>query len=110
MRQAGVIAAGALYAPRNPRARLAEDHANAKLLASGLANIKGLEVKAADVETNIVRFRLEAMPAEQLVERLRTRGVLVLAVDRDTIRAVTNLMVSEEDIHTAVGAISSLVR
>jgi threonine aldolase len=110
MRQVGIIAAGALYALRNHRARLAEDHANAKLLASGLANIKGLEVNPADVETNIVRFRVEAMAAEQLVERLRTRGVLVLAVGRDTIRAVTNLMVSEEDIGAAVAAVASLVR
>ena len=74
MRQAGIIAAGALFAVRNHRARLAEDHANAKLLASGLASIKGLEADPAEVETNMVRFRVRVMPAEQLVERLRVSG------------------------------------
>jgi threonine aldolase len=109
MRQAGVIAAGALFALRNHRARLAEDHANARLLASGLARIKGLEADPAEVETNMVRFRVRVMPAERLVEGLRSRGVLVLAVGRDTIRAVTNLTVSAQDIEEAVGTVSALV-
>jgi len=110
MRQAGVIAAGALYALRHHRSRLAEDHANARLLASGLANIEGLEADPTQVETNMVRFRVESMPAEQLVERLKARGVLVLAVGRDTIRAVTNLMVSAADIEAAVRAVSAVLR
>jgi threonine aldolase len=110
MRQAGVIAAGALFALRNHRARLAEDHANAKRLASVLSNIKELDVDPAEVETNMVRFRVRPMSAEQLVERLRASGVLVLPVGRDTIRAVTNLMVSAQDIEAAVEIISAVVR
>ena len=110
MRQAGVIAAGALFALRNHRARLVEDHANAKLLSSGLASLKGLEATPSEVETNMVRFGVRVMPAEQLVERLRARGVLVLAVGPDTIRAVTSLMVSPEDIEAAVGTISALLK
>jgi len=109
MRQAGIIAAGALFALRNHRARLAEDHANAKLLASGLARINGLDANPNEVETNMVRFRVRTMPAEQLVERLRARGVLVLPLGRDAIRAVTNLMVSADDIQLAVGTISAVV-
>jgi len=108
MRQAGIIAAGALYALRNHRARLAEDHANAKALAEGIARCKGFEVSPGEVETNMVRFRLTGVPAEEVVERLRLRGVLVLAVDRLTIRAVTNLMVSTEDIQRAVHAIAKV--
>jgi threonine aldolase len=110
MRQAGVIAAGALFAMRNHRTRLTEDHANAKLLASGLANLDGLEVDPAEVETNIVRFRVRVIPAAELVERFRARGVLVLPVARDTIRAVTNLMVSAEDIEAAMRIASALLR
>ncbi len=110
MRQAGVIAAGALFALRHQRDRLAEDHANARRLASGLANIMGLEVVPGDVESNMVRFDVRAMPAEALVQRLRTRGVLMLAVGRDTIRAVTNLMVSAEDIDAAVEAVSASLK
>jgi threonine aldolase len=110
MRQAGVIAAGALFALRNHRARLVVDHANARLLASGLASIKGLEAAPAEVETNMVRFRVRLMPAEQLVERLRAHGVLMLAVGRDTIRAVSNLMVSTKDIEATVRTISTLLK
>jgi threonine aldolase len=110
MRQAGVIVAGALFALRNHRARLAEDHANAKLLSAGLASLKGLEATPAEVETNMVRFGVRVMPAEQLVERLRARGVLVLAVGPDTIRAVTSLMVSPEDVEAAVSTISALLK
>jgi threonine aldolase len=110
MRQAGVIAAGALFALRDHRTRLAEDHANAKLLSSGLAGIKGLEATPAEVETNMVRFSVRVMPAEQLVERLRARGVLVLAVGPGTIRAVTSLMVSAQDIETAAGIVSALLK
>jgi threonine aldolase len=102
MRQAGIIAAGALFALRHHRARLAEDHANAKALATGLASIAGLEADVAEVETNMVRFRVLSMPAQELVEKLQARGVLVLAVGHDTIRAVTNLMVSAEDIGIAI--------
>ena len=106
MRQAGIIAAGALFALDNHRARLAEDHANAKALASGLAAVSGLEATPAEVETNMVRFRVRSMPAQQLVDRLLAQGVLVLAVGPDTIRAVTSLMGSAEDIRAAVAVVS----
>lgn len=110
MRQAGIIAAGALHALRHHRARLAEDHANARRLAAALADVPGLEIDPAEVETNMVRFRVKGMPAAQWVERLAARGVLVLAVGSDTIRAVTSLMVSGEDIETAVETISAALK
>ena len=110
MRQAGIIAAGALYALSHHRARLAEDHANAKALESGLAGLNGLEVNASEVETNMVRFRVRSMPAQQLVDQLRAKGVHVLPVGADTIRAVTNLMVSAEDIQTAVATAARVLR
>lgn len=110
MRQAGIIAAGALFALRHHRARLTEDHANARLLASGLAKVKGLAVDPAEVETNMVRFRVQSLPAEGLVEQLRARGVLVLATGPDTIRAVTNLMVSAKDIQAALEIASALMQ
>jgi threonine aldolase len=103
MRQSGIIAAGALYALRNHRARLAEDHANARTLAEGLAGIAGLAVDLPTVETNIVCFDVKAMPAPQLVQELAARGVLVLARDAKSIRAVANLMVTAEDITAALG-------
>ncbi|MGA3181654.1 MAG: GntG family PLP-dependent aldolase [Verrucomicrobiota bacterium] len=108
MRQAGIIAAGALFALRNHRPRLAEDHANAKVLGEGIARCKGFDVAPREVETNMVRFGLPGVPAQEVVERLRSRGVLVLAADPLTIRAVTSLMVSAEDIHLAVNAIAKV--
>lgn len=110
MRQAGIIAAGALFALRHHRARLAEDHANAKALASGLAAVSGLEADPAEVETNMVRFRVRSLPAQQLVDSLRAQGVLVLAVGPDTIRAVTSLMVSADDIQAAVAMIARVLK
>lgn len=109
MRQAGIIAAGALFALRNHRRRLAEDHANARALAAGLAALKGLEANPAGVETNMVFFRVLAMPAQTLVDRLKSRGVLVLASGAGTIRAVTNLMVEAGDIQRAVTATAEIL-
>ncbi|HUT24350.1 MAG TPA: low-specificity L-threonine aldolase [Sumerlaeia bacterium] len=104
MRQAGLLAAGALYALDRHRERLADDHANARALAEGLAQIPGIDVNAAEVETNIVFFRVTACPAQDLVQDLGRAGVRVLATGPDTIRAVTNLTVSREDVAKAVAA------
>ncbi|MEM1252562.1 MAG: low-specificity L-threonine aldolase [Cyanobacteria bacterium P01_H01_bin.21] len=98
MRQAGMMAAGAIYALKHHRARLKDDHINAKMLAKGLANIPGIEIDPNAVETNIVVFRTPSLPAKTLVERLQVKGVYVLAVGQNAIRAVTNLMVNEEQI------------
>jgi threonine aldolase len=110
MRQAGIIAAGALFALRQHRDRLAEDHANAKSLAFGLAAVSGLDADPAEVETNMVRFRVRSLQAQHLVNRLRAQGVLVLAVGPDTIRAVTSLMVSSEDIQAAVALTAGVMK
>ena len=104
MRQAGIIAAGALYALENHRERLAEDHANAQTLVRGLAELDGLDADVDAVETNLVFFRVVSMPAAELVEKLRAEGVLVLAAAPDRIRAVTNLMVRREDVAAALAA------
>lgn len=108
MRQAGIIAAGALFALRHHRARLAEDHSNAKALALGLASVRGIETDPAEVETNMVRARVPGMDAREFVDRLRQRGVLVLATGRDTLRAVTNLMVTAEDIQGAISIMAEV--
>jgi threonine aldolase len=108
MRQAGIIAAGALFALRNHRHRLAEDHANAKALAQGLCGCKGLEVAPDETETNMVRFRITGVPAKDIVERLKSRGVLVLGTDRFTIRAVSSLMVDSDGIRRAIAVIGKV--
>jgi threonine aldolase len=110
MRQAGVIAAGARHALEHHRDRLAEDHANARRLAEGLAGLPGVGLQPADVETNIVLFRVTRRKAADLAAQLNDRGVRVLATSPDTIRAVTNLNVSHSDIETALTIIAEVLR
>jgi threonine aldolase len=104
MRQAGVVAATGLYALDHHVERLAEDHANARKLAVGLAEA-GLPIDLAQVETNFVL--LDAKPlgltGEEVLGRLREEGVLLsFAVGKDVLRAVTHLDVSAEDVERAI--------
>ncbi len=105
MRQAGIIAAGALYALDHHRSRLPDDHAHARALAEGLAEIDGIEIDPATVETNIVIFRVRDVPAALLVERLAQRGVLMLATGPRSIRAVTSLEFAGEQVAPVLEAV-----
>lgn len=108
MRQAGIIAAGALYALRHHRDRLATDHTNAQRLAQGLQAIDGITVNLDDVQTNLVYFDTpNTMPASTLASELATLGVGVLPTAPNTLRAVTNLMVSQADIDTALDKVAT---
>ena len=109
MRQAGIIAAGALYAVENNRDRIADDHANAKRLAEGLAEIDGIEIDPAAVETNLVYFRVTTMPAADLVEGLAAEGVALLG-GNGSLRAVPNLMTSRDDIDRALKAVAKIMK
>jgi len=99
MRQAGVLAAAGLFALEHNAKRLAEDHANARRLAEGLATLPGVSV-AAPPQTNIAIFQRADAPG--WAEQLRARGVLLSALSPDTIRAVTHLDVSARDIEQAL--------
>jgi threonine aldolase len=103
MRQAGVLAAAALYALDHNVERLVEDHENARRLARGLAGISGIRVDAGRVETNMV-FADFPGTAVDAVARLKTKGVLVNPEGSkpQTVRLVTHLDVSAADIDEAV--------
>jgi len=101
MRQAGIVAAGALWALDHNVDRLAEDHENARLLAEGLAEIPGVEVDPAAVETNIVIFDVPDPGA--FVERLAAEGVELSLLD-SRVRAVTHLDVDRAGIERALRA------
>jgi len=109
MRQAGIIAAGALHALVHQRERLADDHANAKRLAVGLSEVPGIRVNSEMVETNMVYFDLERYSAVHMVEQLRAMGVLVLQTGEQTIRAVTSLEVQTEGITKAIDAVTEIM-
>ncbi len=105
MRQAGIIAAGALYALRNNRERLVEDHENAKRLAYAVNELPGFNVDVEHVETNIAFIEITApIPAKDVADRLRTEGVLILALRPTALRAVTHLDISRNDIDRAIDA------
>jgi len=106
MRQAGILAAGALYGLVHNIERLAEDHANARRLAEGLSEIRGFQVDPSRVETNMVFAELPASGAES-VARLRSIGIWVNAEGRTakTVRFVSHLDVSQADIDEALARI-----
>ncbi|KKN23491.1 hypothetical protein LCGC14_0904480 [marine sediment metagenome] len=109
MRQAGIIAAGAIYALENNRDRIADDHANAKRLAEGLAEIDGIEIDPATVETNLVYFRVTTIPAADLVEGLDAEGIALLG-GNGSLRAVPNMMTSRDDIDTTLKAVAKIMK
>jgi len=104
MRQAGVIAAGALYALEHHVDRLADDHANARRMAAAIRQIDRLELCGQTVDTNLLFFRVDPAwgTAEEFSAGLKRRGLLVLATAPDTIRAVTHLDVTAEDVDRAI--------
>jgi threonine aldolase len=103
LRQAGIVAAGALYALDHNVERLAEDHANARRLASGLAEIDGISIDPSEVTTNIVIFSV-ADP-DGLCASLERAGVRMGALDASRVRAVTHLDVDEAGIDAAIAAV-----
>src|SRR5215210_5165683 len=107
LRQAGIVAAGALWALDHHVERLAQDHENARTLARGLASIPGIELEPAEVDTNIVIFRVA--DARALCTQLAANGVIMGALDDRTVRAVTHLDVGAEDIATALDAVGAAV-
>jgi threonine aldolase len=111
MRQAGIIAAGGIYALRHHVKRLAEDHANARRLAEGLATLPGVALDPATVETNLVFFDLTgAIDAPGAVQGLLARGIRMGALGPQTIRAVTHLDVSAADIDKTLAAAREIFR
>ena len=109
MRQAGVLAAAGIVALETMVNRLAEDHANAKRLAQGLARIKGITLYQDDVPTNIVMFALSPeLSTSEFIEALLKSGVKVSSRGGNLFRAVTHRMISSSDIDEAVTLIKTV--
>lgn len=107
MRQAGVVAAAALYGLDHHVERLAEDHARARRLADGFAAIEGIEVDPGKVETNIVIFRVS--DAEVFQREMAERGVSVGALGVSHGRAITHLDIDDAGVERAIEAAAEAV-
>jgi threonine aldolase len=109
MRQAGVLAAAGLIALEESPEGLPEDHANAKLLAEGLAELPGIKIDPEKVVTNIVIFEVSAtgMTADGICAQLQERGVLASGFG-SSIRMVTHYDVSHGDIETALRELNEI--
>ena len=111
MRQVGVIAAAGIVALEQMVDRLAEDHAHARALAAGLADLPGISVEDVLVRTDIVYFNVTRtdMDAAQLAARLKEQGVWMLPLGPRRIRAVTNYHVTAADIEAALVAFRAIL-
>ncbi len=109
MRQAGVIASACLVALKTMIERLADDHANARLLAEGLSGLKGLDFNPDDVETNIVIIKPLHISPMLFNEELRKRNILASIMEPDMIRLTTSKEVSRSDIETTIMAIRDIL-
>ena len=106
MRQAGIIAAAGMVALETMIDRLADDHANARRLAEGLAAIPGIELDPARVKTNIVFFDLmSGMTARQLSERVARDGILIGGAGEHRIRVVTHYGIERADVDATIAAV-----
>jgi threonine aldolase len=119
MRQAGVLAAAGLVALNENVERLAEDHANARLLAEGLAEVPGIKVDLGTVQSNIVLFDVTDVGAGlvEFLAALADRGVRLAGgpvwdgpIARSEIRAVTSFEVNRDDIEYALHVIAEVAR
>ena len=111
MRQAGVIAAAGIVALETMIDRLAEDHANARKLAVGLAKIQGITLAKEKAPTNIVIFDLaQPFPVAEFLMKLDSQGVKVVRFGNHRLRAVTHRMVSAADIDYALTQIERVCR
>jgi threonine aldolase len=117
MRQAGIIAAAGIVALETMVDRLAEDHANARALADGLAKLPGLTIDLASVQTNIVIFQVKrgnqaasAAATAELVAGCGARKVKIHAIGPDSIRCVTHKDIDAEDIGRTLDAFAEITR
>ena len=110
MRQAGIIAAGAVYALKHHVERLAEDHENAQILAKGLADIDGIVVEP--VETNLVFFDVSGLgvTAQEFSKALLPHGIRFSNIGKSIMRGVTHLDVSRTQVEEALDCIGEVVK
>lgn len=107
LRQSGILAAAGIYAINNHRSRLKEDHQKAKALAKTLSTSPVFSVDPEEIETNIIFFKVANNAADKAVEIFKQHGIFMLATEPDTIRMITHLDISADDITRTQEVIST---
>ncbi len=111
MRQAGVIAAAGIVALERMVDRLAEDHANARALAEGVARLPGMRIDLASVQTNIVIFRVDRpQGGDELVKGCAARKVKIHGVSPTSIRCVTHKDIDADDVARTLDALNEITK
>jgi threonine aldolase len=110
MRQAGILAAAAIYAVQNNLERLKEDHRRAINLGEFIATLPGISIDQKTLQTNIVIFDVKesGQSGEQVISSLAKRGVQMLTFAGTKIRAVTNLHITDSDIENTKSALNDI--
>ena len=110
MRQAGILAAAALYALENHVDRLAEDHAHARMLGEAFESTEGFAMESGPIETNLVWVLVDRSlgTAAEVAAYLRSHGILVSVLGPQVLRACTHLDVSRERVEYAAGVIRQI--
>jgi threonine aldolase len=108
MRQAGILAAAGLFALEHNRARVVDDHANARAFAEFLAEVPGLRVDLSRVQTNIVMIDIDRGTVAAMIELAKEEGVLLGANGQRQIRAVMHLDVDRDGVMRAAGVIAEI--
>jgi threonine aldolase len=110
MRQAGIVAAAGLYALEHNVDRLAIDHRHAKQLGAALVGLPGVRISPEHIETNIVVFDISetGRTAEEVLSRVKHEGLLLVPFGPTTLRAVTHLDVTGEQIEHACAILKNV--
>lgn len=110
MRQAGVFAAAGLVALQQMRERLPEDHARARRIAEGLANIPGVTINLDTVQSNIVIFNPPAgVSHEQVIAKFRERGIIISSYGTRGLRIVTHYQITDDAVEKALSAANDIL-
>jgi len=109
MRQAGIIAAGGIYALQNNVDRLKDDNNNASHLARGLADIENIKINVSNVDTNIVLFEVEGLAREEFIDRMLAEGVRFSPLGKKFVRAVTHLHIDKNDIEYTIESVKKVM-
>ena len=109
MREIGMLAAAGTYSLERMVTRLAEDHANARTLAEGIAEMPGVKIELDRVQTNLVVFEVESMSQREFLEACAARGLKGGGMGPRRVRFVTRYGIGSEDVQTALEVISDVL-